>query len=467
MGAYREFTERACRGLGGVDNIAFVTHCATRLRVTCIDANKIDRSLLEDLPKCSGVIERDGQVQLVIGPKVPDAYNEFLEVSGWRQDGAPSSSKRLAADDGSNLHGALYWLNRFSNFVAPVFMPIIPALITGGMIQAIRTLLVNYFGVSIESGTAQLMIAIFEAGFHFLPVWVGYTLAKQLKMEPIMGAYLGAILICTRYAGGTVTEFFGIAVPQVAYTSTIIPVVLGVAFMYWVDKLFAKILPDAVVYFLKPLLTMLIVAPVELIALGPIGNELSGYVASVVLWMSNTLGPIALPILAAVYPYMVMFGLDKGLHAIGIELLSSIGYNPVTVVIGFISNICVGATTLAVASTMRDKEKRGLSLSSGITALCGITEPAFYGTLISRPRVLIGTAIGAVAAGLFGGFFGLRTFIHGGCPGFFTLPFFIDTNGGFFYVVIALISAAIGIAVSFVSTRIILSRAKGLEDAEA
>ena len=211
---------------------------------------------------------------------------------------------------------------------------------------------------------------------------------------------------------------------------------------------------------MKPILTMFIVVPVELIVLGPLGNELSGSVANGVFWMTDTLGPIALPILTMVYPYMVMFGLDKGLHPIGIEMLSTIGYNPVTVVIGFISNICIGATTLALASTTKDKGRRSVMVSSGVTALCGVTEPAFYGSLILQPRVLVGTAIGAGVSGLFAGIFGLRTFIHGGCPGFFTLPFFIDANGGFFYVIIALITAAIGIVVSFVATRVILARWK-------
>lgn len=473
MGAYRAFAERALEAVGGASNIEHVTHCATRLRITCVSEEKVREDLMEDLPQCAGAVFRSGQVQFIIGPKIPEAYNEFLSVSGWgsgqsAMSDAPEKPPHDAPSKaGLTSKGAVYWLNKFSNFVAPVFMPVIPALITGGMILAIKTLLVNYFGVSTDGGVAQLMLTIFEAGFHFLPVYVGYTLARQLKMQPIMGAFLGAVLVSTRFASGTVTDFFGIPIPQVAYASTIIPVVLGIAFMYWVDKLLGKVLPEAIVYFMKPILTMIVVVPVELIVLGPLGNQLSGYVASAVLWMSNTLGPVALPVLVVVYPYMVMFGLDKGLHPIGIELLSSIGYNPVTVVIGFISNICVGATALALATTTKDKARRGVITSSGITALCGVTEPAFYGSLISQPRVLVGTAIGGAASGLFAGIFGLRTFIHGGCPGFFTLPFFIDGNGGFFYVVIALVTSAIGIAVSFVATRVILARAAKGEDRHA
>ena len=194
---------------------------------------------------------------------------------------------------------------------------------------------------------------------------------------------LGAVLIAPTFEGGLIPEIFGIPVPQVSYRSTILPVILGVVLMYYVDKGLKKILPKTLSYFLKPLLTMILVTPVVLILLAPAGNLLSGYVADFVLWVSNTLGIIALPLLSMIYPYMVMFGLDKGLHPIALELLDKLGYNPVTIVIGFISNICVGATTLALATTMKDKAQKATAVSSGVTALCGVTEPAFYGQLIS------------------------------------------------------------------------------------
>ena len=205
---------------------------------------------------------------------------------------------------------------------------------------------------------------------------------------------------------------------------------------------------------------MMVVAPVTLIVLGPIGNFLSSYVAAGVLWFNDKLGFIAQPILSAAYPYMVMLGVDKALSPIGIQLITEVGYNPVTGPMGFISNLCVGATALAIASTKEDKAQKALISSFGVTGLCGVTEPAMYGALISHPQSFIGTAIGAVCAGLFAGIFGLRTFVQGGCPGLLTFVFFIDNNGGFHYVFIALITAAIAIAVSFIATRIILTRKK-------
>ncbi|MEG1461585.1 PTS transporter subunit EIIC [Anaerorhabdus sp.] len=455
MGKYQELSKQALENLGGVENISHVTHCATRLRIDYKKKSLVNEEGLKDLPESAGIVNKQGQVQIIIGPGVNDAYNEFLTVSGWQPDGA---AKKVEEEE-EGPHNVTYWLNKFGNFVAPIFMPVVPAMITGGLILAIKNLLVNYFGFSVDSGTAQLMLAIFQAGFTFLPVYIGYTLASQLKMQPIMGAFLGALLICDKFNSGVVTDFFGIGIPQVSYGSTVLPIVLGVAFMFWVDKGLKKIIPEALVFFLKPLLTMAIVAPVTFIILGPAGNQLSGYVGQFVVWLTSALGFIAQPILAVIYPYMVMFGLDKALSPIGIELVATLGYNSVTGVMGFVSNICIGATALAVATTIKNnKGQKGMISSFGVTALCGVTEPAFYGALISRPKALIGTAIGAASAGLVAGIFGLRVFVQGGCPGLLTFLFFVDQNGSLYYVWIAALVAVVAIVVSFVSTKIILAQ---------
>lgn len=458
MGKYKELAEKILIYMGGAENISKVAHCATRLRLTYKDKNKIQVEDLKKIPGVSGIVQKAGVIQVIIGPNVHDVYNDFVEVSGWKPQ--EDDFIDVVEDDETEKKDIQYYLLKFSNFIAPVFMPIIPALITGGLILSIKNLLVNYFGMPIDSGTAQWMLNIFDAAFKFLPIYVGYTMASQLKMEPIMGAMLGAVLIAPTFENGLVTDIFGIAVPQVGYRSTIFPIILGTTLMYFVDKWLKKILPNTLSYFLKPILTMIIVTPVTLILLAPAGNLLSGYVANFVLWVSNTLGIVAFPLLSVIYPYMVMFGLDKGLHPIAIELLDKLGYNPVTIVIGFISNICIGATTLALAMTMKNKSQKTAAVSSGITALCGVTEPAFYGQLISHPRCMIGHAIGAACAGLFAGIFHLKTFVHGGCPGWLTLLFFVDHEGNINYVIIAIITALIGMAVSFIATKIVLSKSK-------
>ncbi len=453
MGKYREMSEQALELIGGTNNISFVMHCATRLRISFKNKDFVKPEELKKLDGVLGVVEKPDQIQLIIGTDVNEAYHDFIEISGWSPDAA---AKSTTSDE---KHDFGYFVNKFGQFVAPVMMGIMPALIVGGMILAIRTLCINYFGLSDEGGTAQLLMAIFSAGFSFLPVYIGFTYARQLKMEPIMGAFLGAVMISESYTSGAITDFLGIQIPQVSYASTIIPVVLGVSFMYFVDKALKRIIPKALTYFLKPLATMVIVVPVTLIVLGPLGNTLSTYVGNFFVFLMDHIGFLAVPILAMCYPYMVMFGFDKALTPVNVELITSLGYDPITYPASFVSNIAIGASALAVGLMMKDKAQKGLISSAGVTGMCGVTEPAFYGGLITHPKALIGTAIGACTGGLFAGITGLRCFIAGGCPGLLTFLNYLDgTTGSFKYVILGIITAGITIAVSFIATMFIMKR---------
>lgn len=472
MAKYTEFAKAALDLVGGHDNLSHVTHCATRVRIT-FKSKKATKPELwnqdwinEHMPNlgCAGVVPKSNQVQFIIGPNVADAYHEFNHLAQW--DPGNEANGGIVTDvDDDEVHDWKWRLNKFGNFVAPIFMPIVPAFIVGGIILSLKNLAVNYFGMSTDSGTAQLCLAMFDAGFSFLPIYVGMTLSKQLKVPEILGMMLGAVTITSRFASGVVTDFLGIPIYQASYESTIIPIVLGVFFLAFIYKWVKKIVPEALTFFVTPLLVMIICVPVQFLILGPLGNYLSGYVANGVSWMGDHLGFLAQPILSALYPYMVMFGLDKALDPVGIQLIATLGYNNVTSTMGFVSNICIGGTALAVAIALNNKAQKGMVNSFGITALCGVTEPAFYGALISRPRALIGTAIGAVCGGLFAGIVGLRTFVAGGCPGYLTLTFFIDQNGGLHYVWMAIITAVISTVVSFMATYIIMKRdAKAAKD---
>ena len=161
MSKYRELSEKILAGMGGVENIAKVAHCATRLRISYKKRELIRVEALKELPGTSGIVQKAGVIQFIIGPEVHDVYNDFVEVSGWKAqedyyvDAAEEEEEEQKQEEKRDIQ---YYLMKFSNFIAPVFMPIIPALITGGMILAIKNLLVNYFGVSVDSGTAQWML---------------------------------------------------------------------------------------------------------------------------------------------------------------------------------------------------------------------------------------------------------------------------------------------------------------------
>lgn len=455
---YIEMSKQVLKHVGGIENINYVEHCATRLRLHYNSDQFIDEEALKNIENTLGVVKKAGQVQIIIGTNVNEAYNDFLEVSGWQEGQKDEADVKQGAEKKQKITFMDY-LNQFGNFMAAVFMPIVPALIAGGIILAVKNLLINYFGMDLESGTAVIIDAIFNAAFTFLPVYIGYTMARRLKMEPILGAVLGALLVSPNISGQADLSFLGISIPEVDYATSVLPIMLGIGLMYFVDKFLQKVIPEIVVYFLKPLLTMIVVVPITLIILGPIGTILSDYVGSGITGLMNSIGGLAMPILAVAYPYMVMFGLDKAIMPIGFNSVATIGYDPAIMVMGFISNLCIGGSALAVATTeKRDKAKKGMIFSSGITAICGVTEPAFYGSIITRPKILVGTAIGAASAGIVAGLFGLKSYIMGGTPGLFTAMFFIENDGGLGNLFLAVIVGLIGIIVSYISCRIILTR---------
>ena len=226
-------------------------------------------------------------------------------------------------------------------------------MITGGLILAVKNLLVNYFGMSADGGTATLLLNIFTAGFSFFPIWIGYSFAKSLRMEPIMGGFLGAVLFVCSDAKGL--DFLGLSVPTVTYAGSVFPIILGVAVMYFVDKFLKRVIPEMFVYFLKPILTMIIVVPITLIVLGPIGTVLSNSVGAAIQAVMSVAGWIAMPILSALYPYMVMLGLDKAFTPIMAQSIAEIGYDPFNMVMGLVSNLCIGDSALAVAFHLKEK----------------------------------------------------------------------------------------------------------------
>lgn len=454
---YRKMTEDLIQSMGGLSNITQIGHCATRLRINYKDKSKIDMEALKNVDQSHGIVHKKNQVQIIIGTNVAKAYSEFLEISNF--EGATRGEVDEVIEEDLSPKGFQYYVDLVGGFFAELFMPIVPALITGGVILAINNLLINYFNIAPESGTATVILAIFSAAFGLLPVYLGFTTARKLRLSPIMGGFLGAILINGSISGVEGLDFLGIPITAVDYTGSIVPVIMGVGFMYYVDKFFDNIIPDFGKYLLKPFLTMLVVVPFTLILFGPIGTLLSDYVGIGVMWIVDTLGFIAMPILSAIYPYMVMLGLDKALMPIGFQAVETIGYDPFNMVMGFISNLAVGASALAVALAVKnDKEKRGAYASFGLTGIFGITEPAFYGALIGRPKALLGTAIGALAGGLFAGIFALKSYVMGGAPGLFTLLFFLNPDGSTGNLIVSLVTAAITISVSFIATSVLVKK---------
>lgn len=165
---YKDMSQKVLDNMGGIENISHIEHCATRLRIHYKKKSLVNEEAIKKIDQVVGVVSKAGQLQVIIGPNVHQAYQDFMAVSQFDNQSGKTEEMVDTAEEEPEEKKLLYYVNAFGNFSAAIFMPIVPALITGGLILAIKNLLVNYFNVSMESGTALVMTAIFNAGFSFL-----------------------------------------------------------------------------------------------------------------------------------------------------------------------------------------------------------------------------------------------------------------------------------------------------------
>lgn len=455
MSKYQTMIKKAIKELGGHDNISVVNHCATRLRLTLHDAGKVNVNALKTIPEVMGVITRGKEIQLIIGTEVSMVYNEFITYGEFEEGG----KRNETLDDPEQLeqqkndYGKRNILAVIVDFISGTFVPILPILVTAGLVSAVLNIAVTFLNLSAEGGTYTVLSAINNAGFYFLPLFLGYSAARKLGINPIMGAYLGAILIHSSIDNAEGLDFLGISIPQVTYNTSVIPVILGVLFMFYVSKGVDRITPKEIKFFMHPLLTILIVIPITLLLLGPLGTFIGRFIADGLNFVNLELGWLSVGLIGALTPLLVMTGTNQALFPLVFTSLAESGYDAFVLPGMLAANVAVGAAALAVYYRVKKKDTKALALSSGITGVMGITEPSIFGVLIRFKRPLIGAMIGGGIGGLVAGIFQLKQYAVVS-PGIAALPTFIPTDGtgltsNFWLAIVVLF---ISVVVSFIVT---------------
>lgn len=441
---------------GGESNIANVTHCMTRLRIQLHDETRINK---DEAKKISGVIDlivRGGEYQFVIGQDVPALFAEFKKRDGIKTGGEIQDTDAVKQDVKAGRE------NFFANimaFIGGTFSPVIPVLIAGGLTGAVLTLLTTFFGVSAEDGAYKIFYAVNQAAFYSLPIFIGFSASNKLKSNGYLGAFLGAILLYSTINNVEGLEFFGIKVQQIAYNSTVFPVILGVLFMSVIYKNLQKIMPVYLRTIFVPLITMLITVPVTLIVLGPIGNLAGTWLADGVLTVYRVAPAIAVMIIGITTPLMVFFGMNNATYPVLFLLIAEIGSDPLICTGMAPANVAVGGACLAAAMIAKNAEVRSVATGAGVTALCGITEPGVYGVLFVKKYPLIGAMIGGGAGGLLAGLLGMTQYVVS-TPGFISIPAYINPDGTSRNLIVSLIVMITAVAVSFVITLFLGKRAE-------
>ncbi len=456
--SYKELAAKILENVGGKENVSGVVHCATRLRFTLKDASLANTDVLKKTKGVLSVVNAGGQYQIVIGPDVPQVYQEVVQIGGFESSAPVDDPEAEKADNRSRL-------SKILEGIASIFQPVIPAITGAGLLKAIMALL-SVIGV-LKSGTQTYIIlnAMADAAFYFLPILLAASAARKFKCNQGTAMALAGLLIypafITLLGGEDPVKFLGfLPVTKATYASSVIPIILGVWFMSYVEKLMQKISPKAIKFFSVPLVSLFVGGTVTIVLLGPIGAWVSNLINAFFKWLNET-APWIVPTIVGIFsPLLVMTGTHYGLIPIGTQNLATAKWDTVVGPGMLVSNVAQGAAGLAAGLRSKNPDTKQLAGSAGLTALLGITEPVLYGINLKFTFPLYAAMIGGGVGGLFLGITRVARFA-GGSPGLLVLPAYIPTEEvtplGYtmMNLVFAIIGVIIAIVVAFIASYIL------------
>lgn len=476
---YVDVSKKIISAVGGADNISSATHCMTRLRLVLKDQGKADDSKVQNIKGVKSVIKQGGQYQVVIGNEVSNLFKEFSKLGKFTEDGGGEAPK---------AEGPV--IQRLFGFVAGCLTPMLPAMLGTGMLKVVLTLLTTLKIVSATDATYQIFYSIADGFFYFLPIFLGWSIAKKVNGSVPMYMAVGALLCypdLVALMGGTLesateygtflgmgcTYLFGvIPVIETTYTSSVVPMLLMAPVMKWAEDFADRVSPNVLKAFLKPLLFFLICTPVIMIVLGPIGGVIGNVMATGFNAMYNAVPWLTVGVLSALMPFIVMTGMHYALIPLFMNNLATLGFDVVVLVTMFCSNICQGGAAFGVAAKTKDIETRSEGIACGISAaVAGVTEPALYGINLRYMTPMIGAVAGAGISGLLAGITGVKGYTMGGSPSFLSLITFIGGDNPYHSVIWGAVCGVLGIAISFAVSFILfkdpVTQSAGAEDASA
>ncbi len=443
---YKKLAQQILEYVGGKDNVTGLTHCATRLRFNLKDESKAQTKKIEALAGISGVVSKGGQYQVIVGSDVPNVYLPLSQVLNLEGENQP---KQAAA---SNLK----WYEKFFDLITGIFTPILTPLTAAGMLKAVLAILVATKLVSSTSSTYQVINFMADSTFYFLPILLANSAAHKFGCSPMLAMMLGGILVHPNFVSlvnasketAEAVTVFGLPIYNATYSSSVIPIILGVWFMSLVEPIADKISPKAIKFFTRPLITILISGIATLCLLGPVGYIIATGIGNVVKTINAYAGWLVPTLLGGLLPFLVMTGTHHALTSIGINNRMTLGFDSFIYPGQLASNVAQGAAALALSLKTKNNDLKQMASANGITAVCGITEPVLFGVTMKYKTNLIAAGIGGAVGGFFMGILGVKNF-SGGSPGLLTLPSYIGLDYPMSNFYLACAGAAIAFVVSF------------------
>ena len=392
---YQAIAKEILKDVGGKDNIVDVTHCYTRLRFVLKDTKQANKEALLQTEGVISVVESGGQYQVVLGNKVAHVYNAL----------EPLLAQQLTTKTSTKEKNSLG--NRILNTVAAIFTPVVPAIAASGMLKGILAITVmvanNFYQVDLKPlNTYIILSAASDALFYFMPVILGYSAAKVFKTNEYIAMVIGATLcyptIVSLMTEESAVTLFGLHVTKANYVSTVIPIILAIFILAYVQRFLEKVIPEVLKIIMVPTLSLLLMIPATLLLFGPIGIYLGDGVNWLYYYIMN-LSPILLGgFIGGIWCVLVIFGAHRGLVPIGINDVARTGRQNLLAFAGA-ANFSQAGAAFGVFVRTKNKDLKAVAASATVTALFGITEPAIYGANLRLKKPMIY----AVASGAAGG----------------------------------------------------------------
>ncbi|WP_074412047.1 beta-glucoside-specific PTS transporter subunit IIABC [Streptococcus suis] len=427
--------------VGGEKNVLRATHCVTRLRLELKDENIVSDERVKSISGVIGIMKKNGQYQIILGNDVANYYKEFTALGKFDSDSVQQLKK-------ANV------LEQVIEYIAGSMTPLIPAMLGGGMIKVLVIVLPMLGLLKADSQSISFLAFFGDAPYHFMPIFLAYSASQKLKVTPALAMSVAGILLHPNFvqmvSSGDPLHFLGAPVTPASYGSSVIPILIMVWLMKYIEAVFNKVTPAVTKSFLQPTLVLLVSGFIALVLVGPLGVIVGEGLSQLVEQMHGVAGWLTLAVLGAIMPFIVMTGMHWAFAPI--FLAASIATPDVLILPAMLgSNLAQGAASIAVAFKSKNSNTKQIAFAAGFSALfAGVTEPALYGVTLKYKKPLYAAMIGGGLAGLFVGLTGVKAYLFA-VPSLIALPQFIysEAASNITNAMIA-IAAAISIIVTFI-----------------
>lgn len=434
---------------GGAKNIKSITNCATRLRMYVKDPDKFNQEGMKKIQGVMGVQLSGSQHQVIVGPTAIHLCKEIQDEFGIAAAGGGQKQEKATGN---------VW-NRFLETVSGCIAPLVPALAASGFIKVILTILTMMNLLSDQGQTYMLLNTASDAVFYFMPMILAYTSAKRFQCNEVLAIVVAGLLLHPNFISlvtasqeaGAAIHLFGLPVTLTSYNGTVVPVILTVWVMSYVEKLIDRFLPKVITHLFRPLLIVLFMAPIALVVTGPAGAIIGEGIAVVLQGIFAKAGWLALALSLLGAAFLCMTGMHLALIPIAMTSISETGYDEFVLVMFLCFTLSQGAAALAVLLKTKNSNLRQIAIPAAISGLFGGTsEPALYGISVKMKKPLYATMIGSTAAGIYAGLVHLKVFAFGlysilGLPGYYSEQYTSNLQHAFITSAIAVFGTMIAV----------------------